>query len=351
MEARQQRMEAALLGRQEQLFWWLAALPGEDPDQTRRRVFRRMPPARGGLRAVQLGNLAILRELRELCARNGLEFCLAAGTLLGAVRHGGFVPWDDDVDIYMPHAHLCRLGELLRDHPRLELNPYFTTRRTAYSFDAWQTYKVTFRGLERPFWADVFALDFVQCPPEEKDRRWGEIRAGLEAAARQLAKTARRLPYPYYEEPIRDPAHRRRVEETLEKAMAPLPREERGDWVYLGRDGHFVWWPELYPAGKIFPLGELEFEGEPVPVPRDPEGMLRKAYGDFWALPGDFAAGHPGMVPPEFTEERLRELLERVLESPFEKQGGTENDHREETGPAGGDDGAARRLPDAGNRP
>ena len=50
-------------------------------------------------------------------------------------------------------------------------------------------------------------------------------------------------------------------------------------------------------------------------------------------------------------EERLRELLERVLESPFEKQGGTENDHREETGPAGGDDGAARRLPDAGNRP
>ena len=139
--------------------------------------------------------------------------------------------------------------------------------------------------------------------------------------------------------------------DTLEKAMAPLPREEWGDWVYLGRDGHFVWWPELYPAGKIFPLGELEFEGEPFPVPRDPEGMLRKAYGDFWALPGDFAAGHPGMVPPEFTEERLRELLERVLEGPFEKQGGTENDHREETGPAGGDDGAARRLPDAGNRP
>jgi lipopolysaccharide cholinephosphotransferase len=53
------------------------------------------------LRNLQLTQLKILREIRRICEQNNIKYFLAFGSLIGAVRHNGFIPWDDDIDIGM----------------------------------------------------------------------------------------------------------------------------------------------------------------------------------------------------------------------------------------------------------
>jgi lipopolysaccharide cholinephosphotransferase len=75
------------------------------------------------LRKLQLCELQLLRETVRICDALGLTYYLTGGTLLGAVRHRGFIPWDDDIDIAMPREDYERLfregAGLFPEHMRL----------------------------------------------------------------------------------------------------------------------------------------------------------------------------------------------------------------------------------------
>ena len=61
------------------------------------------------LKAVHEANLYIMREIDKLSKRHGISYRMDSGTLLGAVRHRGFIPWDDDVDLlFRREEALCR---------------------------------------------------------------------------------------------------------------------------------------------------------------------------------------------------------------------------------------------------
>lgn len=73
------------------------------------------------LKQVQNNLLNILQELNKICKQNEIEYMLYAGTLIGAVRHKGFIPWDDDLDILMKREHFEKFRDILKNNSDVEL--------------------------------------------------------------------------------------------------------------------------------------------------------------------------------------------------------------------------------------
>ena len=69
---------------------------------------KRMPLSLEEKRKIQL---SMLDEVDAFCRKNSIRYSLACGTLLGAIRHKGFIPWDDDMDIVMPEPDFLRFYE------------------------------------------------------------------------------------------------------------------------------------------------------------------------------------------------------------------------------------------------
>ena len=64
----------------------------------------------------------VLMRIDTICRENGLKYALYAGTLLGAVRHGGFIPWDDDIDIVMKRDDYDKLATIIKENSQYNLN-------------------------------------------------------------------------------------------------------------------------------------------------------------------------------------------------------------------------------------
>ncbi len=129
---------------------------------------------------IQQRILAIFKEVTAICERNGLRYFAIGGTCLGAVRHQGFIPWDDDLDIAVPLDELPRLLETLsRELPDwLEVstprearhNPHFFIKvmdtRTMMTEDEFLPWKDTYEGV----WVDIMPMSGAPAEgPERED--------------------------------------------------------------------------------------------------------------------------------------------------------------------------------------
>ena len=119
------------------------------------------------LRKLQMVELDILKTVVEICEKHDLKYYLIGGTLLGAVRHKGFIPWDDDVDIGMPRADyekfLKIFSSLQSDSISLMHYKYNPNAYTYYAKAVNNTTKVKEINADKSsgVWVDIFPLDAI----------------------------------------------------------------------------------------------------------------------------------------------------------------------------------------------
>lgn len=170
------------------------------------------------LRRVQLVELDILLELDRICRKHQIHYFLCGGTLLGAVRHKGFIPWDDDVDVGFPRADYERFCQIFAREA--DSDKYFLQTWKSDPHYFWNYGKIRRLGTEyvragqehmkykTGISIDVFPYDYL--PIDEALRK--EIRAKLHKIPRGIWGQYR------YEAP---------KELWKEKAMKPLIRQAR----------------------------------------------------------------------------------------------------------------------------
>lgn len=76
------------------------------------------------LREIQLRELDLLIQFDSFCKKHDLKYSLCSGTLLGAIRHKGFIPWDDDIDVQMPRKYYDKLIEIMETSNDLHVQGY-----------------------------------------------------------------------------------------------------------------------------------------------------------------------------------------------------------------------------------
>ena len=126
------------------------------------------------IRKYQLQELDILKEFQKFCEEFHLQYYLTAGTLLGAVRHQGFIPWDDDIDVAMPRRDYDKLQRLAKKFPsgyflqcaQTEPNfPYYFSKirkdHTKVSEPVLETIQ-----MHQGIYIDIFPIDV--CPDNDK---------------------------------------------------------------------------------------------------------------------------------------------------------------------------------------
>ena len=125
------------------------------------------------LRQLQLCELEILDEFVRICEKHCLQYYLVGGTLLGAVRHQGFIPWDDDVDVAMPREDYDRFAEISAGElkPQYfyqcpETDPHYFLTYAKIRKNGTEVYEERFKDarFHKGVFIDIFPLDFCPAP-------------------------------------------------------------------------------------------------------------------------------------------------------------------------------------------
>lgn len=103
----------------------------QDVLKYKNEIINQVPMTKKEIRQVQL---EIVAYIKKICIKNNLRYYMSGGTLLGAVRHKGYIPWDDDIDLVMPMDDYLKLSDILKEMNKYDIFTFNTYPESCYIF-------------------------------------------------------------------------------------------------------------------------------------------------------------------------------------------------------------------------
>lgn len=251
------------------------------------------------LRKVQIIELNILKEVIKICEQYHLVYVALDGTLLGAVRHEGFIPWDDDIDIGMPRKDYNLITTLLPKLLPSYLRVCTDASRSTYTLqieDLRTKVSLSFASKKqfKHVWIDLFPLDGMP------NSRWGmgihKFRLLFNRMLVQLSVIEDQVHMsrenrPWYEKALIKiglTLHTQRYlnNKKCKDKVTHLLQEyslENSNWVIDFWSAYKF--RELFEKKDYFPLRDMKFEDIIIKVPNNADKILSCLYGDYMVPP------------------------------------------------------------------
>ena len=255
------------------------------------------------LKHLQQVELMILKDFVDTCEANNIRYFGFGGTAIGALRHKGFIPWDDDIDVCLPAEDFNKLIDIYDKEWSEKYSIMNTERNSNYPFP---TTRIMLKGtqfceealaslpLDLGIFLDVYCFDNVSDDEKEYQKQafdawfWSHMRIlvdvphpviladGIKGKLLKAAVTMGRgvckllhlSTQKMYE---REQEARNRFAHVKTKRIA-----------YLHDTDRFV---NTYPVDEVFPVDKLDFDGIQVAFPNQNDKFLRMLYGDYMQMP------------------------------------------------------------------
>lgn len=242
-------------------------------------------PEGSRLRTDQMKILEVLTVFAQICKENDIKWWLDSGTLLGAARHGGFIPWDDDADVCVLKKDLPKLRRVLRKNSENQffysciqsdvehVNPFGKFRMKAGGVESTDRRAVHFKY--NGMGMDVFAIEYA---PKWASHAAKFVYFNLQHPTQYIKnKFVRRLFI--------------RLVEFLSFYILIPPIRVLG-WIFNPKKQYHYelgsgFYNAIYYKEQIFPLSTISFEGQVFPAPKDVDLYLTNLYDDWHKIPSE----------------------------------------------------------------
>lgn len=235
--------------------------------------------------------LEIAYDVDKLCMENGIDYCLMGGSALGAKRHGGFIPWDDDLDIFMTPDNYERFRDVFNS--KGDRNKYYLQEcggnselvsmakvrmnHTTYIEETLKEWNI-----HHGIYIDIFILH--NCP-DSTLKRYHQFLWAKYVLVKRLA--------------IKGYSRRKGIMGFALKVMALFPNSPLIDYgirqIYKYRNtetscfcnflGKAVFHNAIYNRDDFIPTERIKFEKIELNVPENLHDFLTKRYGDYMKIP------------------------------------------------------------------
>lgn len=242
------------------------------------------------LRKAQLTMLEMLNEINKICQNNNIDYWLDSGTLLGAIRHKGFIPWDDDCDICMPrndyekfieiakrnlpNGMICESKDIEKIEGKNTYQRYKFTR--IYYLDHFKSYSKYWNKYSDGIFIDIFPVDAVT--PKMVNNKFFNI----------LNISCVRVENPIgIREKVKYIIHKMNLENIWINKSKKLIKQNKDDLYVYSVETSFMKEEYVNLKSDIYPLVNVMFEGYTFLAPKNYDKYLKKLYGNYMILPAE----------------------------------------------------------------